>query len=66
MSGIVLESAVGLHKAYLKAVHSSPRLPLHEAIHDIKQLLNALINADFLATLHYPLILPTGAPHTLT
>ncbi len=49
----------------LKAVGSSPWLALHEAIHDIKELLNALINTHLLSALHNPLVLPvTSSPYS--
>ncbi len=42
----------------LEAVHSSPWLAVHEAIHDVKELLDALVNAHLLPSLHNPLMLP--------
>lgn len=53
-----MQGAVVAEGADLKAVCSSPRLALHEAVHDIEQLLNALVNANFFTTLQNPLVLP--------
>ena len=42
----------------LEAVHSGPWLAMHEAIHDVKELLNALVDAHLLPSFHNPLMLP--------
>jgi hypothetical protein len=42
----------------LEAVHSSPWLAVHEAIHDVKELLDALVDAHLLPSFHNPLMLP--------
>lgn len=56
-TGMDATSAV-MQCAHRKVVCSSAWLALHEAVHDVEELLNTLINAQLLSALHYPLILP--------
>ena len=50
-------------RSYRQVVGGSPRLALHEAIHHVKELLDALVNAQLLPSLHNPLVLPACTPN---